>query len=1263
MHEQATLVPEAVMAMSDEELIAFARESGGGPKALRNVALVASVEDVAPIRRLVETLAQVSPNGDTIAEIAHRVEADGGIAAAGEIYDGALRFMPNDPVLLIESAKLAFRRNDLRAMKRLGVAAIRAAPGSVPVTCGFAEILRRAGRIRGSLALLAGTIGRYGPNPEYLAHLRYALAANRKSEPAPLPTATIDRILAPAASVPEVKEVRAAFDHETGTAAVPELPPGPVAPAPRPPKQTAPEDLVAVILARAELTSLEDVAASDITGLVAMADTPTELRALHRAAEGLRLVPVSIAILSRLVERGEATPGEVIALCRAMSAPDSGVEGWTIEEKIELLDLGVALHSDSATLWAERARAWFERSNLVAAEDDAARAFALDDRAKETIGLYADILWQVGRHDDARNLIERHLARAPDNWEIRLKAAQFAHWSGDGARAEAILRGLPDSSINEETTELLAAILVARRALGEAEAIVLRAMAAAPSDRLHRTHVSVATWLTWHAYPDYVDPMRVDRLAASVRAIEPTVLGAEFSWEVVRLFTALQRQTDALEFADRALAVFPAGSLREVQAYWVVVGELLRQTTVDPALRDDPEALARLLNEQGAAHQATGGRLQAILAFRIARMLAPTDRAVAFNCGFTSLAVQDVAAAARHFRGLERIYREDMERVAWPRIGQHPWPHRPFGLAEVFQARVPVDHPWPRISVITPSYGQGRYIEETILSILNQEYPNLEYIVVDGLSKDDTPNVLAKYAARIDHLVIEKDKGQTDAINKGLKLATGDLITWVNSDDMLAPGALFALAEIYIASQADIIFGFCLPYTDYRFSLSNLPAVRQETFTPMYLADIFKYWMKGYFFYQPEVIFSRRILNKIGGRLDDTLYFTMDYDFWMKCALERPRVEAIYWPIALFRHHDEQKTANLLDCMLEQVEVREKVVSVTPSVVRVSDVRDAILTALDRADPDVCVVTSRLGKIFSPDSRTDLRLSMAENRVRVDLVDSAAHAPPHIDLLIKLVHLQSDVEEIAAFRAVHPSVPVVGWFWDNHHHLFANYDVAEVLDVAIPGHAFAAAYLRNRHSVQLPGVPLCITQWSQREAERFYRRLGNRMPRTDVMYGGFVRYPFAEKRNALIERLLAAGEHGVYFLEENHLQRYFGKEQRERFGEWAQHKTSICLPLRGDLSQRLFDALLTGQVPIVAPDMPDLDRVLPAAVCEELSVVVFEDYTVEAVRDAHRRAVGLFDCGGTEAALARHRFALTHHTFPPRIADILKALKQFAHTS
>jgi glycosyltransferase involved in cell wall biosynthesis len=114
--------------------------------------------------------------------------------------------------------------------------------------------------------------------------------------------------------------------------------------------------------------------------------------------------------------------------------------------------------------------------------------------------------------------------------------------------------------------------------------------------------------------------------------------------------------------------------------------------------------------------------------------------------------------------------------------------------------------PWPRISIVTPSFNQGQFLEETIRSILLQGYPNLEYVIMDGGSTDDSVEIIRKYQEHLSFWVSEKDAGQSDAINKGFARCSGELLNWINSDDVLMLGALRAVAEAALGDEQAGVF-------------------------------------------------------------------------------------------------------------------------------------------------------------------------------------------------------------------------------------------------------------------------------------------------------------------------------------------------------------------------------------------------------------------------------------------------------------------------
>lgn len=224
-------------------------------------------------------------------------------------------------------------------------------------------------------------------------------------------------------------------------------------------------------------------------------------------------------------------------------------------------------------------------------------------------------------------------------------------------------------------------------------------------------------------------------------------------------------------------------------------------------------------------------------------------------------------------------------------------------------ATSPDGRPWPRISIVTPSFNQGQYIEETLLSVFNQNYPNVEHLIIDGGSKDATPHVLERYRERLAYVVSEPDKGQSHAINKGLARATGDILTWLNSDDMLAPGALAAIALAFATNpQAEVVSGICCLYENGKIIGRHLTACHDGPLPLDELLDLDGAWLLGQFFYQPEVFFSRSLWERAGGCVDESLYYSMDYDLWVRFAEVGGKLHTIGRPLAWYRVHPHQKT-------------------------------------------------------------------------------------------------------------------------------------------------------------------------------------------------------------------------------------------------------------------------------------------------------------------------------------------------------------------
>ncbi|MBD2165785.1 glycosyltransferase [Calothrix membranacea FACHB-236] len=212
---------------------------------------------------------------------------------------------------------------------------------------------------------------------------------------------------------------------------------------------------------------------------------------------------------------------------------------------------------------------------------------------------------------------------------------------------------------------------------------------------------------------------------------------------------------------------------------------------------------------------------------------------------------------------------------------------------------------YPRITLVTPSYNQSQFLEATIKSVLSQNYPNLEYIIIDGGSTDTSVNIIRSYADQLTYWVSEPDQGQSDAIAKGFARVTGDIINWLNSDDLLLPNALFAVAQAYQETQADLIVG-----EDLHFRGNNIDQPVYH-FRPAnyHYPECWQFWTEEFRYHQPCTFFSRKAYHQVAG-LNRDLHYVMDYDLYCRIlALPDTKVFYLNHPLSAFRLHDNAKTA------------------------------------------------------------------------------------------------------------------------------------------------------------------------------------------------------------------------------------------------------------------------------------------------------------------------------------------------------------------
>jgi len=236
------------------------------------------------------------------------------------------------------------------------------------------------------------------------------------------------------------------------------------------------------------------------------------------------------------------------------------------------------------------------------------------------------------------------------------------------------------------------------------------------------------------------------------------------------------------------------------------------------------------------------------------------------------------------------------EKTGWP------WTEESKQLPD----QMPDGRSWPRITVVTPSFNQGQFLEETIRSILLQGYPNLEYLVLDGASTDNSVEIIKKYDPWISYWVSERDSGQSDAINRGLQMGSGLFATWINSDDMLEKEALFNHGMKAELNESEVYVGLCT-YTDELGSPKFTRTPRVHSLKD--LLSVGTVWRAGGNIVQPEVLFPRSLFFAVGG-LNKENHYTMDYELWGKFFLAKIPFRYTGISFARARLHSQQKTAD-----------------------------------------------------------------------------------------------------------------------------------------------------------------------------------------------------------------------------------------------------------------------------------------------------------------------------------------------------------------
>jgi glycosyltransferase involved in cell wall biosynthesis len=226
---------------------------------------------------------------------------------------------------------------------------------------------------------------------------------------------------------------------------------------------------------------------------------------------------------------------------------------------------------------------------------------------------------------------------------------------------------------------------------------------------------------------------------------------------------------------------------------------------------------------------------------------------------------------------------------------------------------------YPKISIVTPSYNQGKFIAQTIDSVLNQKYPNLEYWVIDGGSTDNTVEILKSYGTQI-QWVSEKDHGQTEAINKGFHLASGEIVAFLNSDDYYLPGTLLKVADSFQKTNCMWLTGnYHIVDEENQPIQAWIPIYKQflQFFSSRFMLSITNY------INQPSTFWRREAFEQVG-YFNEDLQYVMDYDFWMRMIRKYP-LKITHDVFSSFRiHHDSKGGSQYIQQFDEEIMVLQR---------------------------------------------------------------------------------------------------------------------------------------------------------------------------------------------------------------------------------------------------------------------------------------------------------------------------------------------------
>lgn len=596
---------------------------------------------------------------------------------------------------------------------------------------------------------------------------------------------------------------------------------------------------------------------------------------------------------------------------------------------------------------------------------------------------------------------------------------------------------------------------------------------------------------------------------------------------------------------------------------------------------------------------------------------------------------------------------------AWPTCNGLRWP-----LFEMPESHVSV-----KVSFLlfVGEYALPEACHDSVLSILNQAMQGLHLLIVgnsDRLSAKTLEKLDRNEGVEVSFFSGNPEK--SDLLREATGQIASDYVGWLEAGEMVSPWFLEWIDRFGKAKQGrpdSVVIVFDTAHFTGARIISHCSASHLDDLSADRLSRIEEDWLKqkflsdGWFLVRHDIfVAGLSQLPALAG--PDALQYAVSL-----AAPPLQKSNRYCGGIGLYRPQPIQPIEPLHSReIIQQAEQRSMALegAVAPLEVE-AKFRNLLSKYFKSGTRRITIMSTRFDKIFSPDTSREIREHFETLGYQADFVEKIN--PDHIapsQLILVLVHQYGVEEQLIPVIAEHfPDCPLIGWFWDNHHQALGNVKIARYFHGCIAAHDFCRDVLVSRSNILLPSVPLCVTQWTAAEAKAFFAKHGHG-ERSQSLFGGFVRYATAHRRNEFVAALQKhLDPHALNLIDEFNLASYFALPAEERFAEWCRYRISLCLPLFHDLSQRFFDALLCGQLPIVTDDIVDMANVVSEYPDLVNRFEILPGYDMKGLERILVESNRHLDIDMNVSPLEQHSYALTHHMLRNRLESILSILEAF----